>query len=60
MKYNIYYQINGKKFQQIVEARNMNSAREKIKNQIKFDKIDIIKNEDEVVNMLKNIFGMFD
>ena len=58
MKYKIYYQINGKKFQQIIEANDMNSAREKIKNKIQFDKIDISQNED--VDMLKKIFGMFD
>jgi len=39
MKFKIYYQINGHKFQQNVNCKNAEQAKIIIKEQIKFDKI---------------------
>lgn len=61
MKYKLYYQINGKKFQEIVECSTVTLARERIRNKIQFDKIDIVKEtsyNNNVVESLKNMFGM--
>lgn len=60
MKYKIFFEIYGKKMQTVIEAKNENEAKEKIKDKIIFDKIESAITEqeaNEAVNYLKNMFG---
>lgn len=54
--YKVYYELGDKKFTSTVLAVNENEAKEKIKDKIKFVKIqNITKNP---LDFLKNVFGM--
>ena len=60
MKYRIYFEAFGKKLKTIVEANSETEAMHSIRNQIEILKIEEIGGyqEDETLNMLKNMFNM--
>jgi hypothetical protein len=56
--YKIYFEIFGKKMKYEVEAESKNDAINKLKNKINIIKIDEEINDDDVLENLKNMFGM--
>jgi fructose-bisphosphate aldolase class 1 len=56
--YKIYFEIFGKKMKYEVEAESKNDAINKLKNKINIIKIDEGINDDDVLENLKNMFGM--
>jgi fructose-bisphosphate aldolase class 1 len=56
--YKIYFEIFGKKMKYEVEAESKNDAINKLKNKISIIKIDEGINDDDVLENLKNMFGM--
>ena len=60
MKYRIYFEAFGKKLKTIVEANSEAEAMHSIRNQIEILKIEEVGGyqEDEALNMLKNMFNM--
>lgn len=56
--YIIYFQIYGKKLKIKKLAISADQAKAQIKEDIKFDKIEVEKNENEIINHLKNILGI--
>jgi len=60
MKYRIYFEAFGKKLKTIVEANSETEAMHSIRNQIEILKIEEVGGyqEDEALNMLKNMFNM--
>jgi hypothetical protein len=56
--YKIYFEIFGKKMKYEVEAESKNDAINKLKNKISIIKIDEEINNDDVLENLKNMFGM--
>ena len=56
--YKIYFEIFGKKMKYEVEAESKNDAINKLKNKINIIKIDEEINDDDVLDNLKNMFGM--
>jgi hypothetical protein len=56
--YKIYFEIFGKKMKYEVEAESKNDAINKLKNKISIIKINEGVNDDDVLENLKNMFGM--
>ena len=55
MKYKVYFEIFGKKMMTEVKAISPEAAKKIIRNKIIFHKI---KEEEDILDHLKNIFGM--
>ena len=56
--YKIYFEIFGKKMKYEVEAESKNDAINKLKNKINIININEGINDDDVLENLKNMFGM--
>ena len=56
--YKIYFEIFGKKMKYEVEAESKNDAINKLKNKINIIKINEEINDDDMLENLKNMFGM--
>lgn len=59
-KYEILFEIYGKKLKTTIEANSEEKAKEIVKNKIRFDKITELKsnNSDDIVDQMLNMFGM--
>ena len=57
-KYEILFEIYGKKLKTTVEANSEEKAKEILKNKIRFDKITELKSNDDVIDQFMNMFGM--
>ena len=58
--YQIFYEIHGKKLRVTLTAVSAKDAREQVREAIIFHKIDRQPEEDETVDQLRKLFGMFD
>lgn len=54
--YVIYFDIFGKKLKTTVRAKNVELAKNKVRNAVLFDSI--VEDKDETVDFLKDVFGI--
>ncbi len=58
-KYEIFFEIYGKKLKTTIEANSEEKAKEIVKNKIRFDKITELKSkDDDIVDQMLNMFGI--
>jgi hypothetical protein len=58
-KFEIFFEIYGKKLKTTIEANSEEKAKEIVKNKIRFDKITELKsNDDDIVDRMMGMFGM--
>lgn len=55
--YELYFELYGKKMKTEVSAKSEEDAKQKVRNKIIFHKVKIKINDDNVINMFRDIFG---
>ena len=58
MQYRVFFEICGKKIQVVIEAESAKDAKAKIRDKIIFHKIARVEEEPDIMDFLKNTFGM--
>jgi hypothetical protein len=58
-KYKIFFEFLRKKYQIEISADSETAALRQLKDKISVHKIELIKDKDDIVDLLKNMFGMF-